>query len=121
MTADEVLTIAEAYTKGGEVPPVAGTPVHFIPRVRGNGTDHMNIHLVGLPEGLLAPGDEIGVFDGSQCVGAVKIPVGGLAGTREGVGNSAAETPEGAGDIPGIYIVKIILNSTTITEKILLR
>jgi len=101
VTADEVLTIGEAYTKGGEVPPVAEMPVHFIPRVRGKGTDHMNIHLVGLPEGLLAPGDEIGVFDGSQCVGAVKIPVGGLAGTREGDGNTATGTPEEAGGITG--------------------
>jgi hypothetical protein len=94
VTADEVLTIEEAYTKGGTVPGVAEMPVHFTTRVRGNGTDHMNIHLVGLPEGLLAPGDEIGVFDRSQCVGAVKVPVGGLAGIGVGTGITTGRSPE---------------------------
>jgi hypothetical protein len=50
---------------------------------------------------VLAPGDEIGVFDGSQGVGAVKIPVDGLAGTREGFGGTAGGTPEGADGTAG--------------------
>jgi uncharacterized protein (TIGR02145 family) len=47
-------------------------PVHFKPAYTGNGLDHMNIYLDsptadGTP---LRRGDEIGVFDGSICVGA---------------------------------------------------
>jgi len=97
VNADEVLTIQEAYTKGGPVVPAPLPTVHFTTKVRGNGTDHMNIHLVALPEGMLAPGDEVGVFDGEQCVSAVHIPNGFLAGIAEGVEGTEGGSPE----IPG--------------------
>jgi hypothetical protein len=48
---------------------------HFITAWEGNGHDHMNIYLfdVSLDGAVLQPGDEIGVFDGSQCVGATMV------------------------------------------------
>jgi hypothetical protein len=97
VNADEVLTIQEAYTKGGPVVPAPLPTVHFTTKVRGNGTDHMNIHLVALPEGMLAPGDEVGVFDGEQCVSAVHIPNGFLAGIAEGVEGTGGVSPESPG------------------------
>ena len=97
VNADEVLTIQEAYTKGGPVVPAPLPTVHFTTKVRGNGTDHMNIHLVALPEGMLAPGDEVGVFDGEQCVSAVHIPNGFLAGIAEGAGGTGGGSPESPG------------------------
>ncbi len=97
VNADEVLTIQEAYTKVGQVVPAPLPTVHFTTKVRGNGIDHMNIHLVALPEGMLAPGDEVGVFDGEQCVSAVHIPNGFLAGIAEGVGGTGGVSPESPG------------------------
>jgi hypothetical protein len=50
-------------------------PVHFIPVYTNNGLDHMNIYLKVTDLGLsgLKAGDEIGVFDGGLCVGAVLV------------------------------------------------
>ena len=46
--------------------------VHFTPVWTGNGVDHMNINMVSakLDAVELEAGDEIGIFDGSICVGA---------------------------------------------------
>ena len=50
-------------------------PSHFKPAYTGNGFDHMNIYLkeVTIGGAGLQPGDEIGVFDGGVCVGAVVV------------------------------------------------
>ena len=50
-------------------------PCHFIPVYTGNGLDHMNIYIDKPIDGgiELNTGDEIGVFDGSYCVGAVVV------------------------------------------------
>jgi hypothetical protein len=50
-------------------------PSHFKPVYSGNGLDQMNIYLKNPTIGGagLKPGDEIGVFDGSRCVGATVI------------------------------------------------
>ena len=39
----------------------------------GNGLDHMNINLVAIDSTGLITGDEIGVFDGTYCVGSAVI------------------------------------------------
>ena len=48
------------------------TATHFQPDWSGNGLDHMNIYISDITDGssVLQPGDEIGIFDGSRCVGA---------------------------------------------------
>lgn len=51
---------------------------YFRPEYTGNGLDHMNIY-VGRGEwekGRIGEGDEIGVFDGDVCVGAVVVEEG---------------------------------------------
>ncbi len=46
--------------------------VHFIPNWTGNGVDHMNFYITAATiNGIdLEVGDEIGIYDGSNCVGA---------------------------------------------------
>ncbi len=39
----------------------------------GNGVNHMNINIAELNKTNLRPGDEIAVFDGSICVGSIKL------------------------------------------------
>jgi len=68
------LWIYDSYpTKSVKIQPERETATHFIPAFKGNGTDHMNIHLFNLAESGINNGDEIGVFDGDICVGAAKI------------------------------------------------
>jgi hypothetical protein len=70
----DTLTIFESYPKSAA--PVRDNPFpasHFTPLEAGNGVDHMNLNLVGLPEGFLEEGDEVAVFDGSLCLGAVRL------------------------------------------------
>ncbi len=45
---------------------------HFVPIYEGNGETHMNIYISGAAIGgsNMVAGDEIGVFDGANCVGA---------------------------------------------------
>jgi hypothetical protein len=46
----------------------------YFPKIySGSGVDHMNINLVSLKLTGLAPGDEVGVFDGTYCVGSKVI------------------------------------------------
>jgi Leucine-rich repeat (LRR) protein len=48
---------------------------HFSPAFSGNGLDQMNIYILNptIDGEALKPGDEIGVFDGKTCVGAVAV------------------------------------------------
>ncbi|HRV90400.1 MAG TPA: T9SS type A sorting domain-containing protein [Prolixibacteraceae bacterium] len=71
---DAVLTIYDTYPKAGsQVSRWWTDPEHYSPAATGNGVDHMNIHLVNIPEDLLDVGDEIGVFDGTTCVAGVQV------------------------------------------------
>jgi len=47
----------------------------FEPSWTGNGIDHMNIYIrsITLDGAELAPGDEIGIFDGNRCVGVYRV------------------------------------------------
>ncbi len=46
---------------------------YFKVKYDGNGNGHMNINVIGLTESNLQVGDEVAVFDGQVCVGAVKL------------------------------------------------
>lgn len=73
VTGDCTLIINESGTKSEIVLPIPVASTHFTPAFKGNGTDHMNIHLVNLEESGIKTGDEIGVFDGNVCVGSAQI------------------------------------------------
>ena len=48
---------------------------YYQPAWLGNGLDHMNIYISEIPKGVseIKTGDEIGIFDGSVCVGSAVI------------------------------------------------
>jgi len=46
---------------------------HFKPAFFGNGVDHMNINIGHLPVNFFKPGDELAVYDGEVCAGAVTL------------------------------------------------
>jgi len=73
VSANDTLTIYESYAKSSSIIPKTLESNHFRRVGEGNGVDHMNINLVDIPAGLLQEGDEIGVFDGGLCVGALVI------------------------------------------------
>jgi parallel beta-helix repeat protein len=67
------LTIQDIYPKSVAIPFYAELPEHFQSVTEGNGSDHMNINLVGLNQSGLSAGDELAAFDGNLCVGTLKI------------------------------------------------
>jgi hypothetical protein len=74
------LTITEGGTKAATIVPEVLASTHFTPIYSGNGTDHMSINLVDLSVSGIELGDELGVFDGSLCVGSAKVGVDQLTG-----------------------------------------
>ena len=75
VSTDCTLTIPANSIKAATYLPEIIPSVHFAKVFEGNGTDHMNINLVGLGTSGLQAGDEIGIFDGGYCVGAATVGV----------------------------------------------
>jgi len=67
----------------------------------GNGTDHMNIYLVDLGTSTLQLGDEIGVFDGTACVGSATIGSDQMA---QGSISIPTSCNDGVGDVRNGFI-----------------
>jgi hypothetical protein len=65
-----ILTIPANANKAAMIVPEVLASTHFTKAFTGNGTDHMNIHLVNLHSSGLQDGDEIGIYDGKLCVGS---------------------------------------------------
>jgi hypothetical protein len=73
VTSNCILTIPAEGTKSAIVIPEVLASAHFPKGYNGNGTDHMNIHLVNIQNSGLQVGDEIGIYDGKLCVGSATI------------------------------------------------
>ena len=73
VTSGCTLTIPANTNKSATYIPEVLPSFHFTKVFEGNGTEHMNIHLVKISSSGLKVGDEIGIFDGKSCVGAVTI------------------------------------------------
>ena len=73
MLSAGILTIPANGFKLAIIQPEVLASTHFRKVFNGNGTDHMNINLVGLSKDGFKTGDEIGIFDGNICVGAAQI------------------------------------------------
>jgi parallel beta-helix repeat protein len=73
MSGDAVLTLQQSYPKSAVTMTAKLETEYFSGSFEGNGTDHMNINLVGLNKTEISVGDEIAAFDGEICVGAIKI------------------------------------------------
>ena len=67
------LTIPASGTKSAVFVPEVLSSAHFVKIFEGNGIDHMNISLVDLKSSGLKVGDQIGILDGQNCVGAATI------------------------------------------------
>jgi len=67
------LTIQKSYLKSAINPSLPEITEYFRANYEGNGSDHMNINLIGLNESGYTAGDELAAFDGDVCVGALKL------------------------------------------------
>ena len=91
-----ILTYQTNPTKAAAYVPEILASTHFTKVFDGNGTDHMNVSLVDLQTSGLQVGDEIGIFDGSYCVGSATIDMEQIksgsisipASANEGTGTS---------------------------------
>ena len=91
---DCILTIPANGTKSAMIVPEVLASTHFTKAFIGNGTDHMNIHLVNLQASGLQAGDEIGIFDGKLCVGAQTIGAEDVMSGIFSIPASANDEPE---------------------------
>jgi hypothetical protein len=91
VTGSCTLIITEGGTKAATIVPEVLASTHFTPIYSGNGTDHMSINLVDLSVSGIELGDELGVFDGSICVGSAKIGVDQLTGDYLSIPVSASD------------------------------
>ncbi|WP_347841446.1 leucine-rich repeat protein [uncultured Draconibacterium sp.] len=73
VSAPDTLWIYENYPKSGTTSKAPVKPQHFSVVYNGNGVDHMNFNFVNLGTEIMAAGDELAVFDGEDCVGAVTL------------------------------------------------
>ncbi|WP_372947623.1 M6 family metalloprotease domain-containing protein [Mariniphaga sp.] len=69
----DTVWIQESYPKSVASLPQEVATSHFRPKYENNGLDHMNLNISELPISLLQSGDELAVFDGNICVGAVTL------------------------------------------------
>jgi hypothetical protein len=83
------ITIDDLGTKSAAIIPEVIPSSRFKPAFTGNGTDHMNLHLVSLLQSGLKEGDEIGIFDGNLCVGSARLTSANLAQNRISIAASA--------------------------------
>ncbi|KAF0237180.1 MAG: alkaline [Prolixibacteraceae bacterium] len=75
---EDTLWIYSSYPKSTAIKPAEIAATHFKPAYTGNGLDHVNINMVGLPLNIFKSGDELAVFDGGICVGATKVTQGNI-------------------------------------------
>ena len=86
-----VLTIPATANKAAATIPEVLASIHYTKVFEGNGTDHMNINIVGLQTSGLQVGDEIGIFDGKYCVGSATIGIEQLKSGSISIPTSANE------------------------------
>ena len=96
VSSSDTLWIEESYPKSLAKISVPLPLQHFKTGIEGNGVDHMNFNLVGLTEQLLTAGDELAVYDGVNCVGALVL-------TEEMLRNGFAAIAASANDNSGMF------------------
>ncbi len=119
VNAKDTLWIYESYPKSGANFQEMATTIHFIPEYKGNGVDHMNINLVGLPLNVIKAGDELAIFDGLTCVGAVVLKPHHLQTQTISIVASATDNQGMPGFNEGNPFVLKLWNSQQNTELIL--
>jgi hypothetical protein len=119
VSADDTLWIYENYPKSSAVLPEIAATSHFKTAVTGNGLDHMNINLVGLPNHDLNVGDELAIFDGSTCIGVVALTSHHLHSQTVSIAASATDNKVMAGFTEGNPFTLKLWNSKQNHEFVL--
>jgi hypothetical protein len=102
VSASDTLTINESYPKAGTSGLSRAISTGHFHSVRGGyGVDHMNINLVMLPNNVIVPGDEIGVFDDVLRVGAVNLSQRNLSDQVVSIPVSLSDDDDKSGFIEG--------------------
>lgn len=95
VSSQDSLWIYESYPKSTVTLSKPLNLQHFKTGITGNGVDHMNFNVVNVNEELLAVGDEISVYDGTTCAGAMVI-------TESHLRNRLVSIPASATDESGM-------------------
>ena len=111
VSANDTLWVYESYSKSSAVVPEIVATSYFKPVFNGNGIDHMNINLVGLPINILQVGDELAIFDGATCVGAVTLIPHHLHSQTVSIVTSATDNQGMPGFVAGNPFVLKLWNS----------
>jgi M6 family metalloprotease-like protein len=119
VSADDTLWVYESYPKSSAVLPEIAATSHFKTAFTGNALDHMNINLVGLPINVLRAGDELAIFDGTTCVGAVTLTSRNINDQSVSIAASAKDIQGMPGFTEGNPITLKLWNSNQNTEFIL--
>ena len=116
VSAKDTLWIYDSYQKSSAILPKLDATTYFQPEFEGNGVDHMNINLVGLPINLLKTGDELAIYDGTTCVGAVRLMPHNLISQTVAIAASATDNQGMAGFAEGNPIMLKLWNSRSNQE-----
>jgi hypothetical protein len=73
VNGDCTMSISEVLDKAATITPEVIASSYFKTAFTGNGFDHMSVNLIDLQKSGIRQGDEIGIFDGTVCVGAAMI------------------------------------------------
>jgi len=79
VNANCTLTISDTSPRSAEIITQVLASSHFRTIYQGNGYDHMNVNLIDLSSSGILAGDEIGIFDGNNCVGSAMIDFENIA------------------------------------------
>ncbi len=101
MSLKDTLWIYQNYPKSTVILPEPVATTHFKPKFEGNGVDHMNINLVGLPVNILSKGDELAIYDGDNCVCAITLLPIHLSNRAVSISASASDEQGMAGFAEG--------------------
>jgi hypothetical protein len=117
MNSNAELIYLQNYPKSSVIPVLSDIPDFFLSNVEGNGTDHMNINLVGLNESGITVGDELAAFDGERCVGVVKISADHLiSGTASLISSYSTNEEHSNGFTEGNSIRILVWNKLSSKE-----
>lgn len=119
MNEKDTLWVYESYPKSAADFLEETATLHFIPAFEGNGIDHLNINLVGLPANMFKAGDELAIFDGETCVGAITLMPHHLQTQTISIVASAADNHGMPGFNEGNPFVLKLWSSQQNTELIL--
>lgn len=119
VNSNDILLVNDNYPKSTLILPEVTATNHFKPAFEGNGLDHMNINLLGLPVNILQSGDELAIFDGTTCVGAVSILPRNMQSQTVSIAVSAKDNQGMPGFAEGNSFVLKLWNSKQNQEFIL--